>query len=316
MRKLLIVLVSIALVAIISILAYQNTDASTQAVLPSADQKSVAAIQPEVQPTAVDTGYVTAPALLNLRETLDGNSRILGELLPGDEVAIFEFEGDKVLVGADDLVGWTLSKYINVGPYPVESGERGISLRDADCYNNPCWVTNDTWFTPAPQHTIGKAVYYDYGLMEATARLRGMDLTGFKGGVAMANAADIGQVVWLRVGNEAWQGPYLVVDCSQRNHVWEHTVLKRQSVEVDYNTAIEWGMVVVEDGQVTVAHGGRPNVEVWKGVLPPTDEHTPIPYYNFIMDTAEVTYGYAPNRQWSIAYAKFTNYEDYLKEIE
>jgi len=237
---------------------------------------------------------------------------IKDRLTPGDEVAVLKERGDllKVLTprGVD---GWVDSKWVWIQQSPFVRDE---PLPAEACKQN-CWVTNETWFTPAPQHTIGKAVYYAPHVMEGTANSNGMSLDGFAGGVAMQSCADIGQIVWLRNNGGAWEGPYLVVDCSARNRMWEHSVIKEQSVEVDFDTALRWGMVrLTADGWKDV-RGAMSNIEVWKGLLPPDDPSEPIPYMDFFLGMARLG-GYNTNQQWSPVYAEFMNYGEYLAALQ
>ncbi len=133
----------------------------------------------------------------------------------------------------------------------------------------PGMVTNKTWFLPSPQYTIGSAVYYAAGVMEATASWRDMSLKGFVGGVSLLSPADIGQVVWLRrPGEWEWEGPFLVVDCARRSDIWPIIYYRGEVVEVDFKTAIRWGMVK-GGGDYNRVSMRMDAVEVWKGEFSP-----------------------------------------------
>lgn len=106
------------------------------------------------------------------------------------------------------------------------------------------WVsgmpTIESWFSGSPVWTSGGAVYYSPGIMEATAEYRGFSLDGYLGGVAMMSCADIGLPIWIKYG--IWRGPYLVVDCARRNDMVGATIIRQEVVEVDWQTAQEWGI--------------------------------------------------------------------------
>ena len=76
------------------------------------------------------------------------------------------------------------------------------------------------WRSPTRAEEIaGEASYYAAGIMAAVAQRRGLDLAGYRGGVALLRAGDLGREVWVMVGDSGtWAGPFLVVDCAQRIH--------------------------------------------------------------------------------------------------
>jgi len=86
------------------------------------------------------------------------------------------------------------------------------------------WVTRETWYTPAPFYSEGYSVWYDPWIIEATAHVRGMDLSGYLDGVALMSPADLGKEVWIRRDGHDWEGPFLVVDCAQQNHMYAAVV--------------------------------------------------------------------------------------------
>jgi len=107
----------------------------------------------------------------------------------------------------------------------------------------PGYVDWQTWFRPAPIYSIGAAVYYNPGLMDATAEWRGLSLSGYEGGVALMGCGDIGKDVWLKPPGGDWEGPYLVVDCARRGDIYGCVFHRREVVEVDYRTARRWGFL-------------------------------------------------------------------------
>lgn len=139
----------------------------------------------------------------------------------------------------------------------------------------PGVISAETWWTAAPQYIVGKAVFYAPNVMEGTARYRNMSLDGFMGGVAMMSAADIGEVVWLKRPGSNWEGPYLVVDTSQRNHMWVNVVHIGEVVEVDFETARRWGMADYANNAegYDVFEWMIREVEVWKSLTPPDSVH-------------------------------------------
>ena len=145
----------------------------------------------------------------------------------------------------------------------------------------PGMITVETHFTPAPQFISGAAVYYAPGLMEATARYRGLDLSGYVDGVAMMSCSDIGQEVWIWEG-WSWDGPFLVVDCAEWDDMWPVTVHRNEVVEVGWKTAIRWGMI--ERDEYT-----KP-VYVWKGKNQPrriNREVILVSYKSWFLENAE-----------------------------
>ena len=112
----------------------------------------------------------------------------------------------------------------------------------------PGLVTTKVWFTKSPQYVYGNAVVYSPGMMRATAYWRqlgeiayGKD-SEYLGGVATPSPADIGETVWLRRPGYGWEGPFLVVDCSRRADMYSHIAINEQVVELDFDTAVSWGM--------------------------------------------------------------------------
>ena len=160
---------------------------------------------------------------------------------------------------------------------------------DNNAYNGYCWrtywipglVSHASILTPMPTLTTGKAVYYDPGLMESTAESRGLynyktnkyttdgSDQGYIGGVATETCSEIGTGVWLRRPGYAWEGPYLVVDCAQRNDAYGQMVYWGLVTEVDFNTALRWNMVTADAHQTpdsvrVLIQGGIDDVEVSK----------------------------------------------------
>lgn len=163
----------------------------------------------------------------------------------------------------------------------------------------PGLVTNEVWFTKSLDYVYGTAVFYSPGMMKATARWRGMYNEAYRGeylgGVATTSPADIGETLWIRREGHEWEGPYLVVDCSRRADVYTHIAINQQVVEVDFNTALRWGMVSTNwergsDNNVvyTVHKYKEPFVEVYYGNEKPNKDiqkyETPVYYSKYWLD--------------------------------
>jgi len=143
----------------------------------------------------------------------------------------------------------------------------------------PGLVTNEVWFTRSPQYVYGTAVYYNPGLMRATAKWRSIEMFDlayrsdeYLGGVAVPSPANIGDTVWLRRSGGEWTGPYLVVDCSRRADMYTHIAINQQVVEVDFETALEWGFVEGDYESWNVVRWKEQTVEVWYGESKPNED--------------------------------------------
>ena len=101
-------------------------------------------------------------------------------------------------------------------------------------------------FLDYPELSQGKAVFYGPYAMNGTARYRGMSLDGYYGGVALLTCGDLGKSVWIKRPDHNFEGPFLVVDCARRNDLYGITVHREEVVEVDFNTALKWGMVTYD----------------------------------------------------------------------
>lgn len=150
---------------------------------------------------------------------------------------------------------------------------------DADVYDGyqwwgggwvPGYISLDSWFMPSPPYTVGSATYYAPYIMEATAAARGLSLARYRGGISLMSPADIGKTVWIRRdGTGVWEGPYLDVDCARRGDIWPIVYYRHEVVEVDFNTAVRWGLAEWGgSGGWTPTHYVEPNVEVWVGDRP------------------------------------------------
>lgn len=112
---------------------------------------------------------------------------------------------------------------------------------DRDFYV-PSLITEKTWMRRLPMWSRGMAVYYSPGLMRATAAYRGLDMQGYVGAVALQTPAHIGEAVWLKRPGTPWEGPFLVADTAARCHAFVNVAYLRVMLEVDFRTAVRWGM--------------------------------------------------------------------------
>ena len=177
-------------------------------------------------------------------------------------------------------------------------------------YCVPGYISSETWWTPAPQHSVGKAVWYAPYLMNATAEWRGQNLDGFVDGVAMMSPADIGQVVWLKRPNLAWEGPFLVVDVSSTIHMWTTITKNEEVVEVGFNTALSWGLVEGDANNYSINAYMVRDVEVYKGLHPPFESSEPVDYVEWFKNDV-LAWGNGEYRRWSTDDIEIFNYEQY-----
>jgi hypothetical protein len=158
---------------------------------------------------------------------------------------------------------------------PIPQSEQGCTnmpesyavwCNDGDVYNGYWWnewwiprmVTEEEWYLPAPTVSSGRAVWYAPGVMEANIWLRWewgqipRPPSDYIDGVAMMSPADIGQTVWILHPGGTWEGPFVVVDCAQRDDIWPIIQTRQEVVEVSWETAQRWGMTDPLDGVVVV----------------------------------------------------------------
>jgi len=150
----------------------------------------------------------------------------------------------------------------------------------------PGMVSVRTWYTPAPPYAKGASVWYAPNVMEATAHYRQLSLEGYVDGVSLMSPSDIGRTVWLRRPGYDWEGPFLVVDCAQRDDIYPVIMERGEIVEVGFQTAARWGMIDATlyetgyDRPYKTANWKLYDVEVLKmDEIPPwIDNHEPLDY--------------------------------------
>lgn len=108
----------------------------------------------------------------------------------------------------------------------------------------PGLVTYETQFLRLPKVSVGSAVFYAPQAMEANVEARGLPWKDtYVGSVAVEFCSEIGHTVWLkRPNSKEWEGEFLVADCSRRNDLYGHIIYRDQVVEVDFETAVRWGI--------------------------------------------------------------------------
>lgn len=137
---------------------------------------------------------------------------------------------------------------------------------DGNAYNGYWWlgegwvpglITFSSQFLRMPTVSVGAATFYAPQAMEAQVEYRGLiyDKTKYVGAVAVAFCSELGHDVWLkRPGSNTWEGPFLVADCGRRNDIYGMVEFRDQVVEVDFDTAVLWGMA---------RYGGKQNGGRW-----------------------------------------------------
>ncbi len=125
----------------------------------------------------------------------------------------------------------------------------------------PGMITDAAYHFNSPTDHYGLLSSYAPGVMEAQVRHRGLE-PGTRG-VALMSCNEIGQKVWLRPDGRDWDGPFVVVDCSQKNHLYYHMVGMGLAAEVGAETAAKWGFARADRVDVHLG-GSRPGD--WNGV--------------------------------------------------
>lgn len=114
--------------------------------------------------------------------------------------------------------------------------KQGAWARD---FCTPGYITREgQWYEP-PTDFYGVMSSYAPGVMEAQVAHR--KLPEGTRGVALMSCANIGKKVFLRPQGRGWEGPFIAVDCSQRNHMYYHQVGMGLVVEIGYKQTEKWG---------------------------------------------------------------------------
>lgn len=168
----------------------------------------------------------------------------------------------------------------------------------------PGLPTYQSQFLELPPLFSGIAVFYAPYVMEGTAEYRGLDLSGYLGGVALPTCSAIGSSVWIK--RSSWEGPYLVVDCARRNDLYGIAVLRGEAVEVDFKTAVRWGMVKVKSDYSWTVNKWQVDVLVSR-VDPACSSSTPVnlkewiePRIEYVPYIDTITTLYKPPFTWRV----------------
>lgn len=129
--------------------------------------------------------------------------------------------------------------------------KQGAWARD---FCTPGYITREGQWFDSPTDFYGVMSSYAAGVMEAQVAYR--KLPEGTRGVALMSCGDIGKKVWLRPPNHGWEGPFIAVDCSQRNHMYYHVVGMGLVVEVGFKQTEKWGFRTA--GHIDVHIGGGP----------------------------------------------------------
>lgn len=110
------------------------------------------------------------------------------------------------------------------------------------CPEGRAAVSHRTWMAPYPEHTIGRASYYDPGLMRDQMVYRGVESDLYLDGVALMTPATMLDRVYLKPPHsQKWEGPYVQVDASASHHFCSNVYQRRFAVEVGWDTWQRWG---------------------------------------------------------------------------
>ncbi len=132
--------------------------------------------------------------------------------------------------------------------------------------------------TPLPQ--TGLATFYAAGMMEHVLAVRAahgqiLRCDECVGTVALLRAGDIGRKVWLQPPGGEKVGPFLVIDCAQRDDV-PMLVSRNWVVDVSYEVGLLWGMDRPLDGVTVLADPATDGPTAGAGVaVPPTPFYVP-----------------------------------------
>ncbi|MGC8782127.1 MAG: hypothetical protein ACP5UQ_14795, partial [Anaerolineae bacterium] len=132
--------------------------------------------------------------------------------------------------------------------------------------------------TPLPQ--TGLATFYAPGMMEHVLAVRAshgqvLHCDECVGTVALLRAGDIGRKVWLQPPGGEMVGPFLVIDCAQREDV-AALVERNWVVDVSYELGRLWDMDRPLDGVTVLADPADEASASTAGViLPPTPFYVP-----------------------------------------
>jgi len=129
-------------------------------------------------------------------------------------------------------------------------------------YCIPGLITEEAWLIDSPTIITGGISSYEEGVMERVIANRGLKLTDHKDGIAVMSCGDIGKTAFIkRQGYDAWEGPFMIADCSRRVDMYVNTVVFNLVAEVGYKTAEKWECTSC--GWAAVSIGRRGGESEW-----------------------------------------------------
>jgi len=178
--------------------------------------------------------------------------------------------------------------------------EYGTTNNDKNIYNG-YWEGN-YWIAGVPSYETlmlrmpivagGSAVVYDRGLMEATARQGGYDISKYVGSVAVPFWSEVGHEVWIYNPEFGWDGPFLIVDISRQIDVYRQIVYQNQVVELDFETGKRWGMWKTVRGEDILIDGRLDGILVSKVNPELADSYPAIQLSDFFLENVKYTTHY------------------------
>lgn len=166
------------------------------------------------------------------------------------------------------------------------------------CQEQGLWVPGlvnwAPWASPMPQSSIGDVTWYAQGVMEANAELKGVDMSQFVDGIAVMQCGSDGQTAWLKRPGLPWEGPFIILDCAARHHIFAYIYYVGMVAEVGHQTALSWGLLDGENPIYQVE-----DVELFIGAAPPA-QTIPVDYRTWWLDNVTFAGGYTHPQIWSI----------------
>lgn len=114
-----------------------------------------------------------------------------------------------------------------------------------DGHFTPGYITRATWYLPPPKHFTTRALYQVRGLIDETARIRGIDTSDVDGLVSLMSPSALGWTMYVRpVETERWWR-VRNTDGVGIAHYYFHAVTLDSGIELSYELAeamdvIEW----------------------------------------------------------------------------
>lgn len=101
----------------------------------------------------------------------------------------------------------------------------------------PTWQSHNA----VPLYFSTRAIWQDYGAIEASAGYNGVSLEGFEGAVALNSCDFVGSTAWIRRNAAQRFLRVVAADCAAREHVYFHTVYVLSGIELSYQLAEYFG---------------------------------------------------------------------------